>query len=522
MRIYSKPLRIWRRFSHQQTESPGSVWKKPTGFDTGIVVYNPIIKQKVPLILKNDKIATWYLCGPTVYDSAHIGHACSYVRFDILRRILEKFFNINVVSVMGITDIDDKIIMRSQGSSKFSDWSQLAKFYEQEFYGQMQQLNVLPPYLYGRVSDYIPQMIQFIDKIMSKNFAYIGKDGSVYFDKVNYGKFEKLCKYEIHKDEAHPVKQAICDFALWKAAKPDEPSWESPWGPGRPGWHIECSTIGSFTLGDNIDIHSGGIDLVFPHHENEDAQSCCHHDTDQWVNYWLHSGLLHLRDIKMSKSLQNTISITELLEKYTANQFRMMCLLYNYRTAIEFTHEAMQKAVTILKKFEYFHSDCQNYMAGKLVSKNLDESVIYSKLSEAKKNIHEALANDFSTPVVISELIDLAATVTKMLDSSQKSTIDSGARNIHCISAVSIYISNTLRNLGISHSKEVENKNNKFTEVIDTFVNFRTTVRNKALSGSVKDKETLILCDDVRKKMSVCGVKIKDYKDKSTWTFTEE
>ncbi|XP_011310849.1 cysteine--tRNA ligase, mitochondrial, partial [Fopius arisanus] len=332
------------------------VWVKPVGYETEISVYNPIVKKKVPLILKNYKTATWYLCGPTVYDSAHIGHACSYIRFDIIRRILSNFFSISVLPVMGITNIDDKIILHSQGSSKFSSWHHLSKHYEQEFLSEMSQLNVLPPYLYCRVTDYIPEIINFISNLITKEFAYKSTDSSIYFNTSKCPSYGKLRKPDENVNTAS-TKLSPFDFALWKAAKTNEPFWDSPWGPGRPGWHIECSAMASITLGDNIDIHSGGIDLSFPHHENEEAQSCCYHQTSQWVNYWLHSGLLHLEDNKMSKSLQNTITIKELLENFTANQFRLLCLCTHYRSNIDFSHEAMEKAVALMKKFEYFQSD---------------------------------------------------------------------------------------------------------------------------------------------------------------------
>ncbi|XP_057341342.1 probable cysteine--tRNA ligase, mitochondrial [Microplitis mediator] len=520
MRLYSKYLNIQNYLSLKQINRNSFTWKKPNGFPTEIVVYNPINKEKVPLILKNDKIATWYMCGPTVYDSAHIGHACSYIRFDIIRRILDNFFNINVISVMGITDIDDKIIRRSQGSSQFSDWKHLAKFYEQEFYEQMKLLNIKPPYLYCRVSDYIPQIIQFISNIMSKNLAYLAKDGSVYFDLQKYkahGKFGRQFEHE-----SHPIKKSNLDFALWKSVKPDEPFWESPWGPGRPGWHIECSTMGSITLGSSIDIHSGGHDLIFPHHENEETQSCCHHETDQWVNYWLHSGLLHLEDVKMSKSLQNTISIKELLDKYTANQFRFLCLITHYRSEVDFSHTTMQKAIALFKKFEYFLNDCQNYTTGKITSKNIDESIVYNELHSAKENVRKALANDFATPMVISELSDLVDIVNKMLHPVQAVENNMAINNSTCVAAVSVYITETLSNLGISSSVENDAGHRRLGDVVDTLVKFRSVVRNKSLNQSVKDKELLEACDDVRKSLALHGIKIKDLKQTSTWTTIEE
>ncbi|XP_063981886.1 probable cysteine--tRNA ligase, mitochondrial [Diachasmimorpha longicaudata] len=527
MKLTSRPMRNWRRLfhqDHQEIKQPlKPAWTQPVGYETGISIYNPIMKKKVPLILKNHNTATWYTCGPTVYDSAHIGHACSYIRFDIIRRILSNFFSISVLPVMGITDIDDKIIQRSQGSSKFTSWRHLSNHYEQEFLSEMHQLNVLPPYLHCRVTDYIPEIINFISILMSKGFAYKSTDNSIYFNTSNYPAYGKLRRPD--ENMTSPSKFSPWDFALWKSAKPNEPFWDSPWGPGRPGWHIECSAMASITLGNNIDIHSGGLDLMFPHHENEEAQSCCHHETGQWVNYWLHSGLLHLEDTKMSKSLQNTITIKELLEKFTADQFRLLCLCTHYRSTIEFSQETMSKAVTFLKKFQYFQSDCRNYVAGRFPAATVDTSTIYGKLRQVEKNILEALKNDFGTPQVMDELNELVGVVNKGLNNRIQGSECTEVREAPCIATAGIYVERVLKDLGIcmgEESLQAGGSDGKFRRVVDDLVKFRTIVRNRALAMNVKDKELLGACDDVRNNLANSGIKVKDYKDTATWTFVKE
>ncbi|XP_043277271.1 probable cysteine--tRNA ligase, mitochondrial isoform X2 [Venturia canescens] len=419
MRLVSlKLFPTLRRSIYKRTQQQCSTWLEPEGFMTNIKVYNPITKSKVPLILKKDGIATWYMCGPTVYDSAHIGHACTFVRFDIIRRILSQFFNINVITAMSITDIDDKIIQRSLGSKR--DWKELTKSYEKEFFEDMEFLNVVPPYLYCRVTDYIPQIIHFVGKILATNSAYIGKDGSVYFDTKKYDKYGKL--YKALPSEEHSIKNSTNDFALWKASKPGEPFWESPWGNGRPGWHIECSTIASTIFGCPIDIHSGGIDLLFPHHENEEAQSCCYHAVDQWVNYWLHSGHLYLSESqKMSKSLKNTVSVRDLLKTYSSNQFRLFCLLTHYRTGIEFSNEKMHGAIRILQKLENFLSDCQSYVSGRLIVAYIDENLVIDTLQNTKKKVYSALTNDFDTRSALAAIEELITVVNKMLRETEAS-----------------------------------------------------------------------------------------------------
>uniref|UniRef100_A0A452VAS1 cysteine--tRNA ligase n=1 Tax=Ursus maritimus TaxID=29073 RepID=A0A452VAS1_URSMA len=253
-----------------------------------------------------------YSCGPTVYDHAHLGHACSYVRFDIIRRILTRVFGCNIIVVMGITDVDDKIIRRAAEMNVSP--ASLANLYEEDFKQDMAALKVLPPTVYLRVTENIPQIISFIEGIIANRHAYSTAQGNVYFDLQSIGdKYGKLVG-AVPSPVGEPVdsdKRHASDFALWKAAKPQEVFWASPWGKGRPGWHIECSTLSSLVFGRQLDIHSGGADLAFPHHENEIAQCEAFHQCRQWGNYFLHSGHLHVKgkEEKMSKSLKNYITI---------------------------------------------------------------------------------------------------------------------------------------------------------------------------------------------------------------------
>ncbi|CAH1968896.1 unnamed protein product [Acanthoscelides obtectus] len=296
--------RIGCRFQHH--------WVKPKGFDTGVKVYNCTTKQKEPLIIRNKNYLTWYTCGPTVYDSSHIGHASCYVKLDIIQRILKDYFKYNVVTVMNITDIDDKIIRRAnQENVSYAD---VAKKYEEEFWSELCDLGVTEPNVVLRVTENMESIVSFIEKLVDENKAYKASDNSVYFSVDTckaYGKLQNIGKNDKQKSS---VKRSVLDFALWKHSE-DEPHWNSPWGKGRPGWHIECSALASKAIGSAIDIHAGGIDLRFPHHENEEAQSCGFHNTSQWVNYWIHTGYLHKKHSeKMSKSLRNTVLIQDMLQ----------------------------------------------------------------------------------------------------------------------------------------------------------------------------------------------------------------
>ncbi|KAL1139039.1 hypothetical protein AAG570_009100 [Ranatra chinensis] len=309
-------------------------WRLPGGHETDLRIYNLCEKKKVKLITNRKNLVSWYTCGPTVYDSAHIGHACCYVKLDILRRILQDFLNLKVVMVMGVTDIDDKIIARANECNE--NFNVVSRQYEKEFFDDISSLGVLSPSKVGRVTDYIPEIICFVRKIVESGYGYSTSDVSSY---PFYGKLVPTPeKNTLGCVLGTNEKRSPLDFALWKGAKLGEPSWNSPWGPGRPGWHIECSTIASILLGPNIDLHSGGVDLIFPHHENEEAQSCAYHDTKQWVNYWIHTGHLYLKgDVKMSKSLKNTISIKDFLSEYTSDDLRMFCLISPYRNGQKIT-----------------------------------------------------------------------------------------------------------------------------------------------------------------------------------------
>ncbi|XP_012280808.1 probable cysteine--tRNA ligase, mitochondrial isoform X2 [Orussus abietinus] len=420
----------------------------------------------------------------------------------------------DIICVIGVTDIDDKIIARSQQSKQ--NWKELANFYEEEFFCDMTSLNVSKPYLRCRVTEYIPEIVQFVNNILSKEYAYVTKDGSVHFDSAKYAAANKLPFKEL---TSHSDVKTASDFVLWKARKEGEPSWKSPWGYGRPGWHIECSTIASTVLGSTIDLHSGGIDLAFPHHENEEIQSCSYHNVDQWVNYWLHTGHLRLKeDVKMSKSLHNTISIQEFLTQYSADQFRLCCLMSHYRKGIEYSHESMELVISTLKKMESFIDDCKNYVSGKLNTGNIDEPSLLLCLSNARENIDAALVDDFDTPKAIQEILNLIKVGNKMIHQSQNTV---SSRNPVSVAAVSNYVTSTLCKFGLHTSKREVTDNQKMLHLVDDIVHFRNSLRQKALEADVKDKYLLNSCDEIRSILAIRGIEIKDHKQSSTWSMKE-
>lgn len=492
-------------------------WTMPKGYDTNISIYNSLTRSKVPLILPRNNLLYWYMCGPTVYDEAHIGHASSYIKFDIIRRILENFFDINVVQLMGITDIDDKIIAKSRENNV--EFWQVARKYENEFFKDLRDLNILPPSVSLRVSDVIPDIIKFITKIHDRQFAYKTEDGSVYFNVTKYGsEYGKLAPVtavdNANLETENPFKENAMDFALWKATKPEEPWWDSPWGRGRPGWHIECSTMASLLFGENIDFHSGGIDLLFPHHENELAQSCAFHSTNQWINYWLHSGHLHWKKEKMSKSLKNVITIQKFLSENSADELRIFCLRSHYRNHIEYSPGILDEAIAITQRLQSFLAQINAYVYGQLQCDSFDEVDLANKLQLCKTQNLQALANDFDTNKAVENLLEFMSYVNKKFNTKPTTTV---VRSPSIVAAIGNYVENFFKNLGVSLHSNSTTENFKYLDnVIESTVKFRKEVRLLALDYNIDvnmNKETrknlLKACDQLRSELEVAGVKLK-------------
>ncbi|XP_064636904.1 probable cysteine--tRNA ligase, mitochondrial [Lineus longissimus] len=556
------------RFSKQtERHKHPSEWIKPQGHNTGIKMYNSLTKRKDPFILPKGRIATWYICGPTVYDCAHLGHASCYVRFDVLRRILSGFFNIDVIMTMGVTDIDDKIIARAREMNM--DYNMIARQYEAEFSRDMALLKVQPPLAMVRVTEHIPQIISYVQQIVSNGFGYVTESGSVYFDVSKYGRYGKLWTHSMETEirlTADREKRNPRDFALWKAAKPGEPWWASPWGKGRgrPGWHIECSTMASTMYGPQLDIHSGGDDLRFPHHENELAQTQAYYCCSQWTNYWLHCGHLHLKnDVeKMSKSLKNYISVTDMLEKYTANQFRIFCLLAHYRNRMEYHDESMRKAVSMQRQLAAFLELADAYVRGRLDVKPINEAYLWESLMETKKKFKNAIADDFDTPRAMDIVMELVRRGNIELGRKSKQG-DVSVRSPGVIGAMMTYVDSLLDLLGIQFSgrktltgTEAEQQ---LTQVLDSIVSFRRKVRLHALQqgqsakplkevgvvegadeqvpgadpsvhpsrqspGIARQERDVLLqaCDEIRDDLVIAGIQVKDRQKESSWQMLED
>ena len=306
-------------------------------------VFNTLSGQKEEFQPQGD-IVTMYVCGVTVYDDCHIGHAMSYVLFDVIRRYLE-FRGYKVRHVQNFTDIDDKIINRAQKLGV--PWNELAEKYITEYFRDMDALNIERASIYPKATEEIPKIIEIIQGLTDKGHAYAA-DGSVYFRVKTFPGYGKLSHRNLDDmvsgGSEEIGKEDVLDFAMWKAAKPGEPYWPSPWGNGRPGWHIECSAMSLKYFGESIDIHGGGQDLVFPHHENEITQSEAYTGVSPFVRYWLHNGLLQMGGDKMSKSLGNLVAVKQILEHHSPDALRLFILGSHYRSPLTYNEESLAAA----------------------------------------------------------------------------------------------------------------------------------------------------------------------------------
>lgn len=479
-----------------------------------LLIYNSLTRTKVRFIPVSKERVTWYQCGPTVYAESHVGHARSYVTLDVVRRIMKDYLGYNIILCQNVTDIDDKIIMRS--SEQGIPFRDLATKFEAEFFEDMASLGVQFPDIVTRVSEYIPEIIQYIEKLILKGVAY-ASSGSVYFNTTAfeskghiYGKLvpEQKGNSDLLAEgegalTANDDKRNSSDFVLWKKQKEHtngmiEPYWDSPWGKGRPGWHIECSAMSSCALdrfgNGNLDIHAGGEDLKFPHHENEIAQSEGYQGCRQWVNYWLHTGHLNIKGLKMSKSLKNFITIRQALEMHSSRQIRFCFLLHKYSSPMDYSDGTMTQAVNIEKIFtEYFHNMkailrrlgiCGSQYLG------AREHALIGCLEIAKAAVNDALMDDFDTPRAITALLEI------IRESNRYSEGDGCMVSTAVLTNVARYVTYILKVFGlVQDSAEIGfpldsagegssvSKEQLLSPLLDVLTKFRENVRVAAISG---------------------------------------
>lgn len=631
-------------------------WHKPAtpvGEKPVLKIYNSLTRAKEEFVPLSHNHITWYCCGPTVYNHAHMGHARNYVCSDICRRILQNYFGYNVNFVQNVTDIDDKIIVAARqqylfeekiakvytektpellesvktyfgeyvgknlpefsgsveselipwissldiqalavanpklpmytkaasdahaaiyGDSTFEDFlpavedvsvpsldkrygssvtdpsifKKLPAFWENKFNQDMEKLNVLQSTVTTRVSEYVPEIIEFVEKIIANGYAYSTADGSVYFDTVafenspdhdyaklqpwNKGSMDLINEGEGSLTNEATTKKSATDFALWKASKPGEPAWDSKWGPGRPGWHIECSVMASDILGEVIDIHSGGVDLCFPHHDNELAQSEACFNNKQWINYFMHNGHLHIQGQKMSKSLKNFITVEEALQSYTARQLRLVFAFGFWDKPIDFKDslilEVKAYESTLLKFFttiralnsDYKHSVSEGVHISKKLSDT--EKQLLKELSAAQTEVHAAFCDNLSTPIVLRSISDLVSKTNTYIQSTVTGSVE---LRIEPLIAITNWIVKILDILGFelradklgwvdssdSGESGVALKEDVALPYVKALSQFRDSVRELAIAK--KDPGAfLLLSDTLRADLINLGISLDD------------
>ena len=372
-----------------------------------IRIYNTLSAEKEELA-PQDNTVKMYVCGVTPYAPAHVGHAMSYILFDTVRRYLEHR-GYGVQHVQNFTDIDDKIIDRAARLG--IDPRELADRHIGDFFEEMDDLNIKRADLYPRATEELPKIIEVIQGLVDQDYAYAAQ-GDVYFRVRRDEDYGKLSHRTLDnmisgtRIEHGEKKQDPLDFALWKGAKEGEPSWPSPWGPGRPGWHIECSAMALRHLGDTIDIHGGGQDLVFPHHENEIAQSESFSGASPFVRIWMHNGLLQLGEEKMSKSVGNLVTVREALDKYSADALRLFVLSSYYRSPLTFTNEAVKAAERGAER-----------LRNALTVSGSEGDVLDAE--PYRQRLGKAMDDDFNTPQAIAALFDLARSINRAAGDGQ-------------------------------------------------------------------------------------------------------
>ncbi|KAH8348148.1 hypothetical protein KR084_004837 [Drosophila pseudotakahashii] len=619
-------------------------WQAPKAADRPkLKLFNSLTRQKEEFVPLDGNNVTWYSCGPTVYDASHMGHARSYISFDILRRILANYFGYNIHYVMNITDIDDKIIRRARQNHLFEEYAReaaklpldqllgqqkevlqlfqqtytkntdpdkkvmldktlqrmndavealtkavakgveqdisekrqhylneakdpisewldsqkgaqindnavfeaLPRYWEDQFHNDMKSLNILPPDVLTRVSEYVPQIVTFIQKIIDNGLAYAANN-SVYFD-VNG--FDKRDKHHYAKlvpeaygdtkslqegegdlsvaEDRLSEKRSANDFALWKASKAGEPWWDSPWGKGRPGWHIECSAMASDIFGPNFDIHTGGVDLKFPHHDNELAQSEAAFNESEWVKYFLHTGHLTIAGCKMSKSLKNFVTIQEALKKHSATQLRLAFLLHSWKDTLDYSENTMEMA-TQYEKFlnEFFLNvkDLTRHVLSDEPRKQFDawtevEAALQKKFASSQVQVHAALCDNIDTRSALDAIRELVS-------ASNVYIRDNKARlNSLLLRNVATYITDLLHVFGAisgprggigfpvsgGSGSQAAGADLETTVLpyVQSLAEFRNLVREQA--KTLKAFDILKLCDDLRDNvLPNLGVRLED------------
>jgi cysteinyl-tRNA synthetase len=463
-------------------------------------IYNTLSRKKEDFTTLEPGVVKMYVCGPTVYNKAHIGHAMSAMVFDIIRRYLE-YRGYKVLHAMNFTDVDDKIINRANQMGR--DPFELAEEYIREFRQNLSDLNIEPATIQPCATQEIDQIVQMVQGLVNKGFAY-PVDGDVYFrvsQDEDYGKlsgrsFEgQQAGYRIDVDER---KETSMDFALWKGAKPGEPAWDSPWGQGRPGWHIECSAMNLHHLGEQIDIHGGGNDLVFPHHENEIAQTESL-TGKPFATYWVHNGMLQLGGEKMSKSLGNLVLIEDFLTKHSADALRMTLLNSGYRGPLTYTEDVVGQSERALDRLR---TALRPALPGAKGAPDASLATLAKQIETAQAGFLEAMDDDFNSSGAMAQLFELVRVTNQArADGASDDQLQPAQTKLRDLTAV----------LGLKLAEAVQE-----SQAADPFIGLLIDLRRE-----LRAQKNYALADQIRQKLTALGVLLEDSKEGTSWHWNQ-
>ena len=526
-----------------------------------IKIFNTLTKKKEEFIPREKGKVSMYVCGPTVYNHIHIGNAHAYIISDVIKRYL-LYKGYKVIHVQNVTDVDDKII--NQSIEENLSTIDISKKYETAFWKVSDMLNILRPDFIPKATEHINEMIKMIEVLIDKEYAYVS-DGDVYFSVDEFKSYGKLSKQQITElMEGKRVcviegKKKPHDFALWKASKPGEPRWNSPWGEGRPGWHIECSAMALKYLGEEVDIHAGGRDLIFPHHENEIAQSEAFNDSEPFVRYWVHNGLINMNKVKMSKSLKNWVFVKDVLKMYHPNVIRIFSLSTHYRKDLDYSPEMIEACNQAHEKLLDTLHDIDIVLSLEEQESELPLSDEILSLEKEADNLRagfeKSMNDDFNTAKALSYIFKFVKELNRIRNIFVHLPLNLTSKTKQILKKSKNIIIELLAVLGVELSKELMSKT-KLTEKYDKekleskIINITSRIYNKVLSvypqdavklspsnlidlkfedkieiilslrNRAREEKKWVLADDIRKMLKEIGISIKDTPVGTKWRFS--
>jgi len=457
-------------------------------------VFNTMSGRKEEFVPIHGNRVQMFVCGPTVYDYSHLGHARTYVAYDVIAKYL-RYRGYSVFYIMNITDLDDKIIRRARELGKGP--LEVARGFEVEFYRDMASLGVDAVNLYARATEHIDEMIEQIEGLLEKGYAYVTETG-VYYDVTKFPRYGRLSHQNpeelvVHRIEVDPTKRNPGDFALWKRSKEGEPSWDSPFGPGRPGWHIEDTAITLTYFGPQYDIHGGAIELIFPHHEAEIAQAEAYTGVSPLVKYWVHTGILYVNGEKMSKSLGNFITIRDSMKRYDKNTHRMFFVSTLYRSPMDYTDEAMREAKAKVDGIK------NSYFALKSLRAGSGGRELLAALDRAREGFLKSMDDDFNTPKALSHLFGLTREINRYC--SKHEEVEEGIRE-RVLSTLEEFLSI----LGIEFGERVDER------LLEGLLRLLIDVR-EGLRREKRYEEA----DEIRRRLKELGIILEDTSRGTVW-----